>query len=110
MKVRLSPHGFESTSARRIRSIACATAVASVLLASCDGAPAPRPPAPIIPTETASSTAAPAPAPAASTPSAAAAAGVDPSKWRTSTSADDPAHRGRWIPCAEAGRVGLDEA
>jgi len=65
-----------------------------MLLASCGERPAPRPPAPIVPTDAAStpaSTPAAAPAPAASTPSAAAAAGVDPSKWRTSTSADDPA-------------------
>lgn len=83
---------------RRLTSAATLVAVAS--LAACGEAPAPKPPAPIVPAapsvdaQAGAGSAKPsipasAQAPAASTPAAAANAGVDTSKWRTSTSADD---------------------
>ena len=76
--------------------------LASMILAcaaSCSDAPAPKPPAPIVPAAPGASTpaagsapsAAPsASAPTSSSPSAVAASGVDPSTWKTSSSADDP--------------------
>ena len=66
-------------------------------LVACSDAPAPKPPTRPAPSNAVPPAAATQPpasnaaAPAASTPAAAANAGVDPSKWRTSTSADDPA-------------------
>jgi len=61
----------------------------SASLAACDPAPQPTPPAPIKP---AAPEPAPAPAPAPAVPesSGGASSGSDPSKWKTSTSADDP--------------------
>jgi len=57
----------------------------ALAVAACDKAPAPKPPAPV------ESTAASAPAPSApAVPAIPVTAGVDPSKWKTSTSADDP--------------------
>ena len=56
--------------------------VAAFVVAACDQAPAPKPPAPVTP-----SAQAPAVAPPITLPSDSA---VDPSKWKTSTSADDP--------------------
>ena len=56
--------------------------VLALAVAACDQAPAPKPPAPVTP-----SAQAPAVAPPITLPSDSA---VDPSKWKTSTSADDP--------------------
>lgn len=56
--------------------------VLALAVAACDQAPAPKPPAPVTP-----SAQSPAVAPPITLPSD---SGVDPSKWKTSTSADDP--------------------
>lgn len=66
-------------------------------IAACDKAPAPKPPAPVTPAAPAAAAqpaAAPVPpagaaGPTSSSPSAVAASGIDPSSWKTSTSADD---------------------
>lgn len=69
-------------------------------LAACDQAPAPRPPAAMKPAASAPQAAsAPAPSAAPATASTAAAvidSQVDPSKWKVSTSADDP----QWLEVA----------
>lgn len=59
--------------------------VLAFAVAACDQAPAPKPPAPVTPSVQAPT--APPVAPPMTLPSD---SGVDPSKWKTSTSADDP--------------------
>ncbi|MEY4118609.1 MAG: hypothetical protein RLZZ116_1937 [Planctomycetota bacterium] len=59
--------------------------VLALAVAACDQAPAPKPPAPVTPSVQAPT--APPVAPPMTLPSD---SGVDPSKWKTSTSADDP--------------------
>jgi hypothetical protein len=61
----------------------------SASIAACDQSPQPTPPAPITPAAAPAPAAGPAAAPAGV--AAAVDSAVDPTKWRTSTSADDPA-------------------
>jgi hypothetical protein len=64
--------------------LALVTTVSVFSFAACDQAPAPKPPAPH-----GAATPAPAPAPSASATATATAPAIDPSTWKTSSSADD---------------------
>lgn len=82
----------------RTHSLLVSAALAATL-AACTEAPAPKPPAAIRPSASQQPAAAPATAPAPATASTAAAvvdSQVDPSKWKVSTSVDDP----QWLEVA----------